>query len=150
MQYRFWRSKRKVKNDLQGFLYLIRSDKREHKPEVNKILSIAEKYGLDSSELTESGTIPDSDLINFPSNNEERFDCLYYLITLLLHDEPYHNEEFDFCMEMASIIGFERTSSPTIIREIYNGIKIKMKEEEIKEKVRNIGNKASLDFNSGQ
>jgi ATP-dependent RNA circularization protein (DNA/RNA ligase family) len=147
MRYRFWRSKRKVKNDLLGYLYLIKSDNREHKAEVNKILSIAEKYGLNSSELMDNENSQESNSIKVSLDNEEQFDRLYYLITLLLHDEPYHTEEFDFCMEMASIIGFDRTISPTIIREIYNGIKIKMKGEEIKEKVRNIGKKDHISFN---
>jgi hypothetical protein len=130
-----------------SYLNLLTADKKQHPKKMSTIISLARNAGMGTKEL--KGLIRDVDpsQIKLPLDNDEKFNHIFYLINLVSNDEQFDSDEFDFCIEMAALIGYNRSEAATIVREIYNGIKTKMKESDIKLRIEQILIKPSINFN---
>jgi hypothetical protein len=147
MYYWFGKRNKELRSHILEYLNLLTADTKQHPKKIAKIVSIAKNSGMRSSEIKSLINEVDPNKVKWPETNDEQFNQLYYLINLILKDEFFNTEEFDFCIEMATVIGYNRPEAATIVREIYNGIKTEMKEPEIKIRIQQILDKPSINFN---
>jgi hypothetical protein len=143
----FWNRNRELRSYILGYLNLLIADKRHHYKKIGTIISLAKNAGMGTSEIKTLLREVDPIQIQLPISNDEKFNRLFYLINLVSSDELFDTDEFDFCIEMAALIGYNRSEAATVVREIYNGIKTKMKKPDIKNRIQQILNKPSINFN---
>ena len=139
MVYKFFSKKEgEVKSHLAEYLRMLNADKKEHPTEVQKIIDISERNGMRGTEIKSLMADISADRIKTPENDDDRFEQLFYLINLVLNDSLLDSTEFDFCNEIGLLLGYPPSKVPQIIREMYNGIKYELTEQEIKVKVTNL------------
>ena len=131
MYFDFNNSKGEVRQHLLEYLRLINADEKKHDKDVEMIITIAVDNGMSGTELKALIMDIDAGKVTKPNNPKEIFDQIFYLINLSLHDDYFNNTEFDFCVDMAELYGVESNIAPKMVREIYNCIKLEMKEDDI-------------------
>jgi len=100
--------------------------------ELNYIISIGQKNGMKPDEvkslIANSGTIKQI----VPENDSERFDQIYDLVEMMLADGIVDDNEMEFCMEMATKLGFRKAIVGVLVRKISIGVKDGLSREHIK------------------
>jgi hypothetical protein len=139
MVYKFFSKKEgEVKNHLVDYIRLANAHQKEHPEEVKQIIEIAERNGMRGQEIKALTADINPEKIKVPKNDAERFEQLFYLINLVLYDNLFNSTEFDFCNEMGILLGYDANKVPQVVREMYNGIKYELAEDEIKKNVAKI------------
>jgi hypothetical protein len=135
----FWLGKKK-KDQMRSFLFdNIRYksvESQKNNPALKSIIEMAERNGMVGGDIKSFATDIDSEKIKQPTNDSERFDTLYYMVTLLFHHDYISPPAFDFCREFGESIGYSKTTITPIIKEIINGIKLDLAIAEIKESIK--------------
>ena len=139
MVYKFFsKSERYIKNHLIDYIRFAKVDGSKHPENVRNIIKIAEHHGMRGQEIKSLISEINPDKIKTPQTDDERFDQLFYLLNLVLYDDLFNSTEADFCNEIGIYLGYKVEKVPLIVREMYDGIKYELSEDEIKKNVTKI------------
>ena len=123
---------KRVKNHIMNLGALAKVDGHIDQTELNYIISIGQKNGMKPDEvkslIANSGTIKQI----VPENDSERFDQIYDLVEMMLADGIVDDNEMEFCMEMATKLGFRKAIVGVLVRKISIGVKDGLSREHIK------------------
>jgi uncharacterized membrane protein YebE (DUF533 family) len=124
---------KKLKSHIKNLGALAKVDGHVDSSEMNFIISIGRKHGMKPDDvrhlLSNVSKIPPQ----LPSNDSERFDQIYDLVEMMLADGIVDENEMDFCISMATKLGFNKTIVGVLVRKISIGVKDGLSREEIKQ-----------------
>ena len=123
---------KKFKSHITNLGALAKIDGHVDPSEINFIIAIGTKHGMRASEV--KSLLADSSKITpqLPSNDSERFDQIYDLVEMMLADGIVDENEMDFCIHMATRLGFKKAVVGVLVRKISMGVKDGLTREEIK------------------
>lgn len=123
--FRFFESEetKKLKSHLTNLGALAKIDGHIDPAEINFIIAIGTKHGMRASDV--KSLLADSSKITpqLPSNDSERFDQIYDMVEMMLADGIVDENEMDFCIHMASKLGFKKSVVGVLVRKISTGVK---------------------------
>lgn len=123
---------KKLKSHIMNLGALAKVDGHIDTAEMNYIITIGTKNGLKPEEvrglLANTSTIK----LELPTNDSERFDQIYDLVEMMLADGIVDDNEMDFCIDMASKLGFRKAIVGVLVRKISMGVKDGHSREHIK------------------
>jgi hypothetical protein len=101
-------------------------------PIVLRIMEIAANNGMRPSDVESLAEELDGSKLQMPTDSEDRFEYLNYLMDVLLDDLHLDTAEKDFLREVCIEIGIPVDKIPYLIKFIYDGLKTEMPLSEIK------------------
>lgn len=114
---------KRLKSHITNLGALARVDGHLDPAEVKYIVAIGKKNGMKAGEVRELiSSVKDVDP-HMPANDSERFDQIYDLVEMMLADGIVDENEMDFCINMASKLGFKKTIVGVLVRKISMGVK---------------------------
>lgn|SRR5687768_15416321 len=133
--FRFFESEetKKLKSHLTNLGALAKIDGHIDPAEINFIIAIGTKHGMRASDV--KSLLADSSKITaqLPSNDSERFDQIYDMVEMMLADGIVDENEMDFCIHMATRLGFKKSVVGVLVRKISTGVKDGLTRDLIKE-----------------
>jgi uncharacterized tellurite resistance protein B-like protein len=129
---------KRVKNHITNLGVLARIDGHLDAAELNYIVAVGQKNGLKPEEVR--SLIANGNNANFhmPENDSERFDQLYDLVEMMLADGIVDDSEMEFCMTMATNLGFRKADVGVLVKKITLGVKDGFSREQIKSESQSI------------
>ena len=124
---------KKIKGHLLNLAALAKADGHIDAREMNFILAVGKKNGLNTSEVNELISGAKGTTGDLPTNDSERFDQIFDLVDMMLADGVVDETEMDFCIMMAEKLGFRKAIVGVLVRKISQGVKDGMPRERIKE-----------------
>lgn len=123
---------KKLKSHITNLGALAKIDGHVDPAEINFIIAIGTKHGMRASEV--KSLLADSSKITpqLPNNDSERFDQIYDLVEMMLADGIVDENEMDFCIHMATKLGFKKAVVGVLVRKISTGVKDGLTREHIK------------------
>jgi uncharacterized membrane protein YebE (DUF533 family) len=123
---------KKLKNHLLNLSALAKVDGHLDSSELNYIIAIGQKNGFKAEEVKSLIANTPSSHFHLPENDSERFDQIYDLVEMMLADGIVDDNEMEFCMEMATKLGFRRAIVGVLVRKITMGVKDGLSRDHIK------------------
>ncbi|MBC5772539.1 TerB family tellurite resistance protein [Pontibacter sp. KCTC 32443] len=132
--FRFFESEetKKLKSHLTNLGALAKIDGHIDPAEINFIISIGTRHGMRASEVKDLLSGSSKITPQLPSNDSERFDQIYDMVEMMLADGIVDENEMDFCMHMATKLGFKKAVVGVLVRKISTGVKDGLSREQIK------------------
>jgi uncharacterized tellurite resistance protein B-like protein len=124
---------KKIKGHLLNLAALAKADGHIDAREMNFILAVGKKNGLNSSEVQALISGSKGAIGDLPTNDSERFDQIFDLVDMMLADGVVDDTEMDFCIMMAEKLGFRKAIVGVLVRKISQGVKDGLPRERIKE-----------------
>ncbi|WP_255478823.1 TerB family tellurite resistance protein [Rufibacter sp. XAAS-G3-1] len=97
------------------------------------IISIGERKGMRAQDVRALLANSTSVKHAMPNNDLDRFDQVYDLVEMMLADGIVDDSEMDFCLDIATKMGFRKAVVGVLIKKITTGVKDGLTREEIKE-----------------
>ncbi len=132
---------KKIKTHLTNLGALAKIDGHVDSTELNFIVAIGQKNGLKPEEVKTIVANADALKFEMPKNDSDRFDQIFDLVEMMLADGIVDDNEMDFCIEMATRLGFRKAIVGVLVRKITMGVKDGLSREAIKK-----DSQAFLDF----
>jgi hypothetical protein len=123
---------KKLKSHLMNLGALAKIDGHVDSAELNYIITIGTKNGLKPEEVKAVLAHTSSVKLELPTNDSERFDQIYDLVEMMLADGIVDDNEMDFCIDMATKLGFRKAIVGVLVRKISMGVKDGHSREHIK------------------
>ncbi len=124
---------KRIKSHILNLGALAKIDGHVDSAEMNYIIAIGKKNGLKQEEVRTLLANAHSAKFELPANDSERFDQIYDLVEMMLADGIVDDNEMDFCVEMASKLGFKEAIVGVLVRKISLGVKDGQSREHIKQ-----------------
>src|SRR5690606_26684297 len=99
---------KKIKSHLKNLGALEKVDGHIDTAEMNYIVSLGRKNGLKPEDVRTLIANSASVKLELPTNDSERFDQIYDLVEMMLADGIVDDNEMDFCIDMATKLGFRK------------------------------------------
>ncbi|WP_227006238.1 tellurite resistance TerB family protein [Rufibacter latericius] len=100
--------------------------------EMEHIIAIGERKGMRAQDvralLANCGNVK----LTMPNNDIDRFDQVYDLVEMMLADGIVDDSEMDFCIDIATKMGFRKAVVGVLVKKITTGVKDGLSREEIK------------------
>ncbi|MDB5263879.1 MAG: hypothetical protein JWQ14_3162 [Adhaeribacter sp.] len=128
---------KRVKNHITNLGALARVDGHLDSSELNYIIAVGQKNGLKPNDVRTLLANGEKSQFHLPENDSERFDQLYDLVEMMLADGIVDDSEMEFCMTMASNLGFKKSVVGVLVRKITIGVKDGFTREQIKTESQN-------------
>lgn len=124
---------KKLKSHITNLGALAKIDGHVDPTEMNFIIHIGEKNGMKPQEVR--GLLSNMKEVKpqLPTNDSERFDQIYDLVEMMLADGIVDENEMEFCINMASRLGFRKAVVGVLVRKISMGVKDGLSREAIKQ-----------------
>lgn len=124
---------KKVKSHIVNLAALAKADGHIDEREMNFIVAVGKKNGMRPTEVR--NVVANSGSVNLllPDNDSERFDQIFDLVDMMLADGVVDDHEMEFCIDMASKLGFRKAIVGVLVRKISLGVKDGLPREQIKE-----------------
>ncbi len=100
--------------------------------EMEHIISIGERKGMRPQEVKNLLSSCENIKMTMPNNDLDRFDQIYDLVEMMLADGIVDDSEMDFCIEIATKMGFRKSVVGILIKKITTGVKDGLDRDEIK------------------
>jgi uncharacterized membrane protein YebE (DUF533 family) len=126
---------KKLKNHLLNLGALAKVDGHLDSSEMNYIIAIGQKNGFKPEEVKSLMANSSASHFHLPENDSERFDQIYDLVEMMLADGIVDDDEMEFCMEMATKLGFRKTLVGVLVRKITLGVKDGLSRDHIKKEI---------------
>ena len=123
---------KRVKNHITNLGALARIDGHLDATELNYIIAVGQKNGLKPEDVRTLIANGEKVQVHLPENDSERFDQIYDLVEMMLADGIVDDSEMEFCMMMASKLGFRKAIVGVLVRKILMGVKDGFTREQIK------------------
>lgn len=114
---------KKLKSHLTNLGALAKVDGHIDTAEMNYIITIGKKNGLKPEDVKALMANTDKVKLEIPTNDSDRFDQIYDLVEMMLADGIVDDNEMDFCIDMASKLGFRKAIVGVLVRKISMGVK---------------------------
>src|SRR6478735_898368 len=114
---------KKLKSHLMNLGALAKVDGHIDTSEMNYIITIGKKNGLKEEEVKALMANTSNIKLEIPTNDSERFDQIYDLVEMMLADGIVDDNEMDFCIDMATKLGFRKAIVGVLVRKISMGVK---------------------------
>lgn len=100
--------------------------------EMEHIIAIGQRKGMKAQEV--QALLADSSRVKLtlPNNDLDRFDQIYDLVEMMLADGIVDEKEMDFCIDMATKMGFRKAVVGVLVKKITNGVKDGLSRDDIK------------------
>jgi uncharacterized tellurite resistance protein B-like protein len=132
---------KKVKTHLANLAALAKVDGHVDSTEMNFIVQIGQKQGLKAEDVKSLIASASSMKFELPKTDSDRFDQIFDLVEMMLADGVVDDNEMDFCIDMATRLGFRKAIVGVLVRKITMGVKDGLTRESIKK-----DSQAFLDF----
>jgi uncharacterized tellurite resistance protein B-like protein len=123
---------KKLKSHLTNLGALAKIDGHIDPAEINFIVAIGTRHGMRASEVKDLLSSSSKITPQLPSNDSERFDQIYDLVEMMLADGIVDENEMDFCIHMATKLGFKKAVVGVLVRKISTGVKDGLTRDQIK------------------
>ncbi len=123
---------KKRKSHFKNLVALSMADGVLRESEIKLLSLIGSRLNLSKKEIKSVFQNPSKIQYNRPTDSKERFSQLFDLIALMMVDGNIDRREMDFCMTVASSLGFR----PTAVQELVDKIVKAIKDSVPKEKLR--------------
>ncbi len=123
---------KRLKNHLMNLSALAKVDGHIDSAEMNYIVAIGIKNGMKAEEVRSLVANAGPVSHHIPDNDSERFDQIYDLVEMMLADGIVDDNEMEFCVEMATKLGFKKAIVGVLVRKISMGVKDGLSREHIK------------------
>ncbi len=127
---------KKLKNHLINLGALAKVDGHIDAAELNYIISLGQKNGMKPEDVRSLVANAGSSRHHLPENDSERFDQIYDLVEMMLADGIVDDNEMEFCVEMATKLGFKKAIVGVLVRKISMGVKDGLSRDHIKSESR--------------
>jgi uncharacterized tellurite resistance protein B-like protein len=131
---------KRLKSHIVNLSALAKVDGHVDPSEIDFIIAIGTKHGMKSSEVRNLISGSNKHEIQLPSNDSERFDQIYDLVDMMLADGIVDESEMEFCINMASRLGFKKAIVGVLVRKITTGVKDGFTREQIKQEAQSFLN----------
>jgi len=127
------RQTKEHKSHLKNLIALCCADGDVNPHEVDLIMAIGlKRLKMSKKEIEKVLKKPSKVKFTPPKDNDERFHQLWEMIVLMFADGKITQDEMDFCITMATKLGFRPTIVDQLVREIIDGIKKGLQKEKVK------------------
>ncbi len=123
---------KRLKGHLMNLGALAKVDGHIDSTELNYIIAIGQKNGMKAEEVRTLIANVGKVKQQIPSNDSERFDQIYDLVEMMLADGIVDDNEMEFCIDMATKLGFKKAIVGVLVRKISMGVKDGLSREHIK------------------
>lgn len=124
---------KKVKSHITNLALLAKADGHIDEREMSFIVAVGKKNGIRPADVRTVIANAGSARILIPETDSERFDQIFDLVDMMLADGVVDDHEMDFCVDMASKLGFRKAIVGVLVRKISMGVKDGLPREQIKE-----------------
>lgn len=124
---------KKLKSHITNLGALAKIDGHVDPAEMSYIISIGTKHGMKEDEVRSLISASKKIEPQLPTNDSERFDQIYDLVEMMLADGIVDENEMEFCVNMASRLGFKKAIVGVLVRKISMGVKDGFTREHIKQ-----------------
>ncbi|MFD2247218.1 TerB family tellurite resistance protein [Pontibacter ruber] len=131
---------KKLKSHIKNLGALAKVDGHVDSTEMNFIISIGRKHGMKPDDVRNLLSSSSKITPQMPTNDSERFDQIYDLVEMMLADGIVDENEMDFCINMATKLGFNKTIVGVLVRKISIGVKDGLSREHIKQEAQSFLN----------
>ncbi|MFN6945224.1 MAG: TerB family tellurite resistance protein [Cytophagaceae bacterium] len=125
------------KSHLKNIINLAKADGYMSDLEIDYIFRLGEKMKFSAEEIEDLIEDSASNIFVKPSNDSERFDQLFDLVSLMLADGIIEDSEMDFCIDMAKRMGVRNSITGVLVRKIVMDQQNGIAKNEIKEQTKN-------------
>lgn len=102
--------------------------------EVKLIHMIGSANGFTRSQVDEMIKHPQTIMSLNEMTNEEKFEHLYYLVTLMKSDGKIFQNEIDFCEKIAARLGYKKGVVAALSQHIYSDITVRADRDMLRKK----------------
>ncbi|ALJ01071.1 tellurite resistance TerB family protein [Rufibacter tibetensis] len=124
---------KRLKSHIVNLGALAKIDGHIDATEMEHIISIGERKGMRAQDvralLADSGNVKHT----MPNNDLDRFDQVYDLVEMMLADGIVDDSEMEFCIDIATKMGFRKAVVGVLVKKITTGVKDGLSREEIKQ-----------------
>lgn len=114
--------KKAVKSHLKQMVKLAHADGVFHDKEKKFIFKVGKENGISESDIEDIIKDPASIELHKPETRDEAFEQIFDLVRLMTKDGHVSDEEFEFCQELASQLGFRKVIVGILVEKIERGI----------------------------
>jgi uncharacterized membrane protein YebE (DUF533 family) len=122
------------KTELNILINLAAIDRMIDAKEVKLIHMIGAANGFSKEEVDEMIRHPYTILNMSEMTSDEKFEHLYYLVTLMKSDGKIFQNEIDFCEKIASKLGYRKGVVGALSQHIYSDITIRADRDMLRKK----------------
>ncbi len=122
------------KTELNVLINLAAIDKIIDAKEVKLIQMIGMANGIDKEEIDEMIRHPQTIIDMALMTSDEKFEHLYYLVTLMKADGKIFQNEIDFCETVASRLGYRKGVVAAMSQHIYSDLAVRADREMLRKK----------------
>ncbi|RIJ42717.1 TerB family tellurite resistance protein [Pontibacter oryzae] len=131
---------KRLKSHITNLGALAKIDGHLDPAEMNFIISIGKKHGMKADDVRNLVAGVKATESQLPTNDSERFDQIYDLVEMMLADGIVDETEMDFCINMASKLGFKKSIVGVLVRKITMGVKDGLTRDSIKQEAQSFLN----------
>jgi uncharacterized membrane protein YebE (DUF533 family) len=122
------------KSELNVLINLAAIDRMIDAKEIKLIHMIGSANGFSRAEVEEMIKHPQTIMNMAEMTSDEKFEHLYYLITLMKSDGKIFQNEIDFCEKIADRLGYRKGVVAAMSQHIYSDITVKGDREILRKK----------------
>ena len=126
-------AKEEAKNYVSHLIRMAAADEEIHSKEIQFIKKVGAEKGLKEKEVSNLLNSGIKSATSYPENKTERFDLLYDVANLMFADGKVDDKEFDFCVDLASKMGFNSKVVDLLIAKIERALQINEPMNRLKE-----------------
>ncbi|AKQ47606.1 hypothetical protein TH63_09845 [Rufibacter radiotolerans] len=124
---------KRLKSHIVNLGALAKIDGHIDAAEMEHIISIGERKGMRAQDVRSLLADAENIKLSMPNNDLDRFDQIYDLVEMMLADGIVDDSEMDFCIDLATKMGFRKAVVGVLIKKITTGVKDGLSREEIKQ-----------------
>ncbi|GAB2539271.1 tellurite resistance TerB family protein [Rufibacter soli] len=124
---------KRLKSHIVNLGALAKIDGHIDAAEMEHIISIGERKGMRPQDVRSLLSDAESIKLTMPNNDLDRFDQIYDLVEMMLADGIVDDSEMDFCIDIATKMGFRKAVVGVLIKKITTGVKDGLSRDEIKQ-----------------
>lgn len=136
---------KKVKSHLCNLASLAKADGHIDEREMTFIVAVGKKNGMRAEDVRNLVANTNTATLVVPDNDSERFDQIFDLVDMMLADGVVDDHEMDFCIDMATKLGFRKAIVGVLVRKISMGVKDGLPRDQIKQE-----SQSFLNYNGGE
>lgn len=110
--------KKKRRSHFKNLFAVARVDGDVDRPEMDLIISLAERFQMTTEEVTKIIRNPDEVPLVIPKTPEERMEHLYDLVTVMMVNGQIDERELFLCKSMAVKLGCVEDTVDALIRDL--------------------------------
>ncbi|MFB9864347.1 TerB family tellurite resistance protein [Rufibacter immobilis] len=123
---------KRLKSHIVNLGALAKIDGHIDAAEMEHIISIGERKGMRAQDVRALLADSHNVKLTMPNNDMDRFDQIYDLVEMMLADGIVDDSEMEFCIDIATKMGFRKAVVGVLVKKITTGVKDGLSREEIK------------------